>query len=413
MRALFLMLLAPLAYAASSDDLDALSLADAAPAQVQRASDWQIFTEATVGNASRRDGVSPSSSQRLSLDVRLDKTLAPGWRGVMADRLDMTWAGDLASEGHVNTLKEAYLSWQVQPSLALDAGRINTRSGVASGYNPTDAFRDGTVRSVVSSAPSSLRENRLGSGMLRAQQLWDGGALTALLAPKLGDAPSNRPFALDFGASNPRTRWQLGVSQQLSEDINPQLLLYGEQGQSPQLGVNLSLLLNDALVTYVEYAGGNTPSSLGRSQGIDDSRYRSRLASGLTYTFPSKLTLTLEYQYDGGALDADGWQALRNGSPQRYGQYRGVVQSRQDLLTREATFAYASWSDLGISHFDLTGFVRRDLIDRSSMLWLEGRYHFDQVDVALQWQRNIGSARSNYGAMPQAQSWQALIKYFF
>lgn len=414
MRALILLLLAPMAYA-GNDDLEALALADAAPSQAQRTSDWQVYAESALGNARSRDGMTPTSSQRLSLDLRVDKTLTPGWRAVVADRLDATWAGDLASEGHVNTLKEAYLSWQVQPTLALDAGRINPRSGVASGYNPTDFFRDGTVRSVVSSAPSSLRENRLGTGMLRMQQLWDGGAVTAIYAPKLGDAPSASPFAVDFGASNPRARWQLSASQQLSDNINPQLLLYGEQGKALQFGLNLSLLASEALVTYIEYSGGRMPAASSSlfPASADDSKYRSRLASGLSYTFPSKLTLTLEYQYDGSALDASAWQALGNGPAQRYGQYRSQIQRHQDLPTREAAFALASWTDMGISHLDLTAFARRDLVDRSSMGWLEARYHFEQMDVAVQWQTYIGTARSNYGAQPQAQAWTALVKYFF
>jgi hypothetical protein len=131
-----------------------------------------------------------TSNQRLSLDFQLDRSIARRWRAVLADRLDVKWPPQYGDENRINTLKEAYISWQASDERLLDMGRVNVRNGVAMGYNPTDYFRSGAVRSVVSSDPGSLKKNRLGSVMLRGQTLWNGGSLTALASPKMAEQAS-------------------------------------------------------------------------------------------------------------------------------------------------------------------------------------------------------------------------------
>jgi hypothetical protein len=120
---------------------------------------------------------------------------APGYR--LADRFD--------TAQEIGTLKEAYVSWQPHSSLLLDAGRINGRQGVAFGYNPTDFFRSDAIRSVVSIDPNSLRDNRLGTVMLRGQQLWDSGALSVVYAPRLTDHATRRRWTRIWAHQFPRT----------------------------------------------------------------------------------------------------------------------------------------------------------------------------------------------------------------
>ena len=74
---------------------------------------------------------------------------------MFADRLDMNRMDGISGNRDINTLKEAYLSWQAQPDRVADLGRINARNGVALGYNPTDYFRAGALRSTVSIDPAS------------------------------------------------------------------------------------------------------------------------------------------------------------------------------------------------------------------------------------------------------------------
>lgn len=417
MRKLMWMILLPalqLPGPALADDADALLLADKAPARTAAAGDWQWFAEAALDQSVLRDGGATAFSQRLSLDGQLDKTIAAGWRAVLADRLDLSRQGQSGGRNSVNTLKEAYLSWQAQDDRIIDLGRINARHGVATGYNPTDYFRAGALRSVVSVDPASLKKNRLGSVMLRGQALWSGGSLTALLSPRLAQQRNDAAFSPDFGATNDQRRWLLAVSQQLSDSLQPQWLLYGEQRQSPQLGFNLTGLLNDATVGYVEWSGGRSRSQLSQALGgADDAGFRNRLAAGLTYTSADRLSLTLEYDYNGAALERAGWDALASGSPAAYRQYRLWQQNAQELPTRQALFMYANWQDAMLNHLDLSAMLRFNAADHSRLSWLEARYHWDRADLAVQWQVNSGAAGSEFGAAPQRRTLEVLLRYFF
>jgi hypothetical protein len=414
-RVLILLLLAAAAPALAADeDAAALLLADQTSMTAEQSSDWRVFAEAAARESRRQGAGTALHGARLSLDARFDKTFAPGWRAVFADRLDMNRMDGVSGNRDINTLKEAYLSWQAQPDRIADLGRINMRNGVAMGYNPTDYFRAGALRSVVSLDPASLRENRLGSAMLRGQQLWNGGSLTALYSPKLADKPSDSTFSPDLGATNQRARWQVALSEKLSDALNPQWLLSGGAGQSPQLGMNLTALPNDATVTYLEWSGGRAASLAAQAlMRPGDAAFRSRLSTGLTYTTPNNLSLTAEYQYNGAGLDQDAWNALRHGPPAAYGLYRGFVANSQDPPTRHNVFLYALWQDALVKHLDLTAMVRYDAVDHSRLQWLEARYHWSRVDIALQTQLDTGQAGSNYGALPDRRLWQAVLRYFF
>lgn len=411
---LFLLLAAAPVFAAAADsDADALKLADETPTTVARASDWQIFTEVAAGQTRLRNG-NLLFNQRLSLDIQLDKRLAPGWRVVFADRLDINRQNNPEHESGINSLKEAYVSWEMQPEQIFDLGRINARNGVALGYNPTDYFRSGTGRSIVSADPGSQKKNRLGSAMLRSQTLWNGGSLTALYSPKMSDQPDSATWNADWGSTNNQNRWLLSLSQQLSENITPQWLLYREENRSPQLGFNLTGLLNEATVAYVEWSGGRTPSLLSQALNrSDDSAFRNRLSTGLTYTTTNKLSMTAEYQYNGAGMNKEEWDALPRSSLAAYGQYRRYVQTVQDMPTRQAVFFYSAWQDVLINRLDLSAMVRYNLDDRSRLSWLEARYRWDRTEAALQLQWNGGDAVSEFGASSQQRIAQLLVRYFF
>jgi len=408
-----LVLLAAALPAAAADE-DALSIADQAPMAAEPDSDWRIFTEAALRESTRQSNGAALHGERLSFDVRYDKVVAPGLRAVFADRLDMNRLYGATGDGNINTLKEAYLSWQAQPDRIADLGRINVRNGVATGYNPTDYFRTGALRSVVSLDPASLRENRQGSAMVRGQALWETGSATGIYSPKLADRPNTGAYNLDVGATNARGRWLIAASEKFSDRLNPQVLLSGGSGQSAQLGLNLTALVNDAAVAYVEWSGGRSRSLLSQGLGTpDDSAFRNRLATGLTYTTASNVTLTAEYDYNSTGLGRDGWNALRRGSPIAYGRYRTFAATAQDPATRHNFFFYATWQDAMVKHLDLTAMLRHDAVDSSRLQWLEARYHWTKVDLALQVQLNLGKPASDFGALAERRVTQAVLRYFF
>lgn len=398
--------------AGDADDA-ALLLANQTPTAQAKTRDWQWALEGAAGETRQRYGLGGLQTQRLSVDVQVDTRIASAWRGVLSDQVDQRWQRRFDDASTINTLKEAYLSWQASPEQALDGGRVNARHGVASGYNPTDYFRSGANRSIVAIDPASLKKNRQGSVMLRGQTLWNGGSLTAMLSPHLADQATDASFSLDLGATNRQDRWLVALSQQVA-GFNPQWLLYGEDQQPPQLGFNLTGLLGQATVAYVEWSGGRSASQMAQAlRAGDDTAFRSRLATGLTYTTDNKLSITAEYDFNGAALTPDAWDALGRRAPQAYAQYRGWVQNALELPTQQSVFVYASWQDAFIAQLDVSAMLRHNLDDHSQLAWLEARYHWSHADLAVQWQHNSGQPASEFGALQQEHVVQLLLRYFY
>lgn len=413
-RAIALSMLIAAGSAVAKDyDEAALSLADTVPMLTERPSEGRLLTEGAISQTTLRTG-SSVRTLRLSWDLSVDKALTSNVRAVFADRLDLSWQDTQPTVDRVNTLKEAYISFRLDNDQVFDLGRINTRYGVALGYNPTDFFRTGAVRSVVSIDPDSLRKNRLGSVMVKGQKFWNGGSLTALYSPKLATQPSTAAFSPDFGATNSHNRWLISASQQINPQWNPQVSLSGGEDISPILGINQSFSLGNSTVTYFEWSGGRSQSL--ESQALkqaDDAAFRTRLATGLTYTTANKLSATLEYEYNGAAMDKLQWDALWRGPANEYWQYRQWAQTAQELPTKNALFLYVSWQDALINHLDINAMARFDIIDRSQLTWVEARYHWDRIDLAFQLQSNRGHEGSTYGALPQRQIWQLMGIYYF
>lgn len=398
---------------AQDSDLDALRLADQTPETVARARDWRGFVEVGFGQARRRSDGVMQDERRLSLDLQVEHAFAPEWRAVFADRLDMSWPAQGGGDRAINTVKEAYLGRRLAQDALIDLGRVNARYGVAMGYNPTDYFRGGALRSIVSIDPASLKENRQGSIMLRGQKLWQGGALTLLASPRLGRERSRDGFSLDWAATNGRNRALLVLSQQFTETFSPQFLLYREEARPAQFGLNLTGLIGQATVAHLEWSGGRGAAHLNQAlQRPARDAWRNRVAGGLTHTTADKLSLTAEVHYDGAALTRDDWRALRAGPPMLYGLYRGWVQAAQELPTRRALFLRANWQDALMPRLDFSAMANVDLADASRRFWLEARYRADRIDYALQWQRNRGGRLSNHGALPETTRWQATVRFF-
>ncbi|MGA2551116.1 MAG: hypothetical protein ABSF50_13275 [Burkholderiaceae bacterium] len=397
----------------AATDVDALTIADDAKIVPATPSDWRVFLEAgAVGNWNH--GATDSQwGSRESLDAHFETRLLENLRLVFSDRLDLEHLNDPTEQSTINTFKEAYVSWQITSDETLDAGRINLRYGVATGYNPTDFFRTDAIRSIVSIDPSSLRENRLGSVVVESQTLWEGSSFTALVSPKLASAATTADFGADWGATNGSNRWLLAASHQFTNDLNPQLLLFGSEGHSPQTGLNISSLLNNATVAFLEWSGGQSQTQLHEDFALPGpSSFHHRAALGITYTTDFNLSLTLEHEIDSAAVNNQELQEVARHVPYALLDYLALTQEQQDLPTRRAEFLYASWQDFTVKHLDLTSFLRFDPTSHSRTTWFEARYHFDRADVALQWQLETGQPNSVFGAIPTQRQLQVLLRYF-
>lgn len=375
----------------------------------------RLSLELMVGAQQHRGRGQTVDVHRVSLDFRRVWTLAPGWRFGLSDRLDQQRPIDDGDRSTINSLREAYLSWQQQGDApwAVDIGRVQWRNGPAFGFNPTDFLRRGALRTLTTADPIALRENRLGTVMLRAQKLWADGAVSVALAPKLEDAPSNGSFSADLGSTNGEDRMLATWSPRLGERVSGQLLWLAERGQSPRLGANATALLGDAVVGFAEWAGGRQADVFGALAGRSVApRWRNQLATGATVSLPGQVAVTLELDYNGAAPARDAWRAAA-ADPALQARYLGAAAFAQDSASRRAWMLYATKKALLINSLDLTALLRRNQDDGSWFAWMELRHHWRQADLALQWQRAQGNAASEYGLIPARQQLQLVGTWYF
>lgn len=395
-------------------ETDALSLESAAEAAPEAARDTKLFVEGAIGNASQRYLPNSRDMGRASLDFSHSARLAPGLRAVISDRLDHLYPTDVGADATVNSLREAYVSWQPDGDTTIvELGRINLRYGPGYGYNPTDFFRDGSLRTLTTANPFALRENRLGTVMLHGQRLWTDGSLSVAYSPKLADRPSTEGWSLDLGSTNKRDRALIALSTQFSQRVSSQVLAYKEEGMSPSLGASLTALLSDAAVAHLEWSRGSEPDLLGRALALPSAAAtRNRFVGGVTYTTLGKLSVTAEYQYNGFALSQSDWATL-GAAPATQMAYLLEAQRLQELAPRQAYLIYVTQKSLGLKDLDLTAYLRLNPGDDSRLAWLELRHHWPSFDLTFQLQQNFGSPASEFGILPDRRVVQVLGTYYF
>ncbi|MDR3452196.1 MAG: hypothetical protein P4L96_05245 [Rhodoferax sp.] len=406
------------ANAATDADADALGLESApeAAAAAPAATDTRMYIEGAVGNSSQRYQPNSVDTARASFDFSTTARLGQGLRAVLSDRVDHLYPSPApGADATVNSLREAYLSWQPDSrDTVLEFGRINLRYGPGYGYNPTDFFRDGSLRVITTADPFALRENRQGSVMLRAQRLWSGGSLSVALSPKLADNPNAAGWNPDLGSTNNRNRALVALGTQWSQRVSSQLFLYKDADLSPAVGANMTALLSDAAVAHVELTRSKEPDLLSRVLSLPSSSTstRNRFVGGVTYTTSSKLSITAEYEYNGFALNQSNWAAL-GATPATQLAYLGGALQLQELAPRQAYLIYATQKSFWLKDLDLTAYLRLDPGDNSRLAWVELRHHWSKFDLSLQLQQNMGSAISEFGILPDRRAVQVLGTYYF
>ncbi len=393
---------------------DALSLESAPAEPVQATRHTKMSLEASLGNNSQRNSLMSTDVRRASFDLLYSDKVAPNWRAVLSNRLDAIHPAVAGDDATINSLREAYLSWQPGTGdTVFDLGRINVRSGPGYGYNPTDFFRDGSLRVLTSADPFALRQNRLGTVLLRAQRLWSDGSLSLAYSPKLADAPSRDGLNLDLGSTNNRDRVLMTLGTQWSQRLNSQFLLYKDDNQSATLGANLTALLSDAATAHLEWTHGSEADLQSRALGLATATVtRHRLVGGVTYTTLGKTSITAEYHYNGFGLNQAGWAVL-GATPGAQLSYLNAALRLQELAPQQAYLIYVTQKGLGLKDLDLTAYLRFNPGDDSKLAWLELRHRWAKYDLSLQWQQNMGSPSSEFGVLPEARLIQVLGNYYF
>jgi len=392
----------------------------------------------------------PSWEERLLLDVR------SGWR--LSDSVTLAYSGRLnvraepgldtpSRQNVVNDLREAYAGWEPAEGTFVDAGRINLKSGVALGFNPTDFFRTRAVAELLSVDPVVLREDRLGTLMLRAQRIWAGASATAAWAPAVAsESPlytdaTLRSFDPMLDRTNARDRLLLKGSVDVGAGFSPELLFYHE-GSRTRWGINLAQSIGPSVVAYAEWSGGRRSSlfdealGFGRRTGTlppqapaalpDDAhdRFASELALGASYTTAAaRITFNAEFIYDQSSFsgaDWDAWFRAGQGAPAgspvagQLWYVRGYAADQQQPASRSTAFLRADWVDALVPKLDLSGFVYADLLDGSGRVQLTADYYLsDRWTVGGLVLVDFGARRSDFGSLPQAGSVLARVTRYF
>ncbi len=387
--------------------------------------------------------------ERLFLDARQQWSAGGGLRFYLSDRLNLRAENDLSfptQENLINDLRELYASTELATRTYLDAGRINLKSGVALGYNPTDYFKTRAVVEPLSADPTVLREDRLGTVMVRAEHIWEGATVTAAFAPELRD-PSPIYTNLDLPSFDPmldRTnaanRALIKSSLNIAPDFSPEILIYRE-GATTLLGANLTATLGQRVVGYLEWSGGRqapliaqalafgretgtlpagAPDPFADAAGVS---WQNQLAIGASCTLGTSVTLNLEYHGNTAGFsgaDWNEWFALGTGRSAHdplvleLWYLREYALDQEQLASRHALFLRADWVDAFVPKLELTALVDADPHDGSALVQLSAQYYpADKWTIGGQLIGYLGSRHSNFGSVPEAGSVLVSVARYF
>lgn len=416
---------------AQQDDLDLIPASPAAPAAVAETEPGQrIYLEDAVTLASNRNATPLDWQQRLLLDIRAERKVGEDVSLVYSGRLNLRAENDLSTPDHeevVNDLREVYVAWRPAGDFYLDAGRINLKSGVALGFNPTDFFKTRSVVEPLSADPSVLREDRLGTLMARAQYIADGASLTVAAAPAVTHRTpvygnlDLHGFDPSLDRTNAADRFLLKGSADLSDDVSPEVLVYREGGRT-SYGLNIADTIGQTVVAYLEWSGSRRANLIeealayGRATGTlpagipdlsgDARRFSNELSAGFSYTTESKITFNLEYHYDQASFSRGDWDRWFSPGPVPASvlwYLRGYAQDQQEPISRHNAFLRMDWVDALVPDLELVAFVDADLYDGSSLVQATASYYLDgDWTLGGQISANVGGRRSDFGSLPQA-----------
>ena len=383
----------------------------------------------------------PRWEERALVDVRKEWHVREGLRLTYSGRLNLRAEDGLGFPNHenlTNDLREAYLSWEPLDRLFFEVGRINLKSGVALGFNPTDFFKTRSVVEPLSVDPVVLREDRLGTLMVRAERLWSRGSLTAIYAPAVSsESPIYTSFDLRsfdpmFDRTNAHDRWLLKGTIDVAEDLSPELLSYASGGRV-QFGANIAENVGKSVVTYIEWSGGRRGTvsedalAFGRAAGslpaaaasvlpgLGAVGFRNQVAVGASYTTAlPKITFNLEFHYNQAGFSGADWDEwFRTGSGASASSpiagalwyVRQYGADQQELISRRFAFLRMDWVDAFMPKLEVSGFIDADLTDGSTRLQLGADYYLsDRWTIGGLLLVDSGGRHSDFGSLPQAGS---------
>jgi hypothetical protein len=375
---------------------------------------------------------------RTSFDVYLQWKPLKSLSLTLSDRLNLYVQDQqplISRDAIRNDFREAYVTWEPHTGLYLEAGRINVRNGAALGFNPSDFFKTRTLVGQASLDPSVIRQNRLGTLMVRGQAIWSSGSASVAFAPKvMSPAPvvDSDPLGVDphFGATNGAYR-VLGTLSFDVLNLSPQLLVYYEPGRG-KVGLNLSRPIGDAVVVYGEWAGGPEEDLVARAIAFGQetrtlprtapvvpptdtsTNFLNDVAAGFSWTIATKATLNVEYHFHQAGLGLGDWRqwfalgSVPHAASALTGELwylRAYAGDQQEPLTQHQAFVRASWPRAFVNDLELTAFAFVDLLDGSVLSQVSANYYLSpRWTASVYLSSSLGTARSERGSFPQRVS---------
>ncbi len=383
----------------------------------------------------------PTWQEEFFIDARKEWSLLKNFNFAYSGRMNLRVEENLPiprTENVRHDFREGYLSWEALDRTYLDLGRINLKSGVALGYNPTDFFKSRSVVEALSSDLTVLREDRLGTLMGRAQHVWAGGALSAVFAPRLFNPrsiytnlglPSFNPM---FDRTNAHGRVLVKGNANIAGGVSTEFLIYHE-GNRFQLGANVTEELSHNIVGYAEWAGGRRASLIddalryGKQTGSIPVRtpsalpedghksFQSDLSVGASYSTETRITFNLEYHFHQAGFSQRDWNNWFNSGsglpaylsrvPAQLWYIRSYALDQQEPISTHTAFLRADWVDAFFPKLELTAFINIDLFDGSAFVQVTADYYLSNAwTVGGLVTRNFGKYRSDHGSLPQSSA---------
>lgn len=402
---------------ATEDDWLPESEADVAPAA--NAQDGRVFAEVALDRAWDGHGNTLDTLANAALDAYLTATPADSWQAVLSARLDYDHAESAtapSSHTHALTLREAYVS-HAAASSTVDVGRITVRDGVATGFNPSDVFRAGSLLARRTNDPTRLRESRVGVVGARIQHTFAAGELAAMLVPSIDDDQQPGWYSPRWGSVNDgRAQAYLKYTPPRWGNLYTSVIWHHARDAGNTWGFNASSTLGTSTIAYLEYARTALVPMSAVLAGSEDQNRRgtTQFAAGISVSTATRLTATLEYDFNDAGLDRAHWNgAWGTASPERVSHALGEAALRQDPLGRHSALLMIQREQAFSPNDQLACLVRANLVDRSQLRWCEWRYRLPRVE----WSANVasvdGAARSEYGAGPAAWALGVKARFYF
>lgn len=343
------------------------------------------------------------------LDARHEWALGDSTRLTWSSRLEWS-TGTEADTGSRHVLREAHLSHDLGGQRYIDLGRVQLRTGVAQGWNPTDWLRGNSVGPAQQS-PTAARENRIGAVMLRAQQTGNAGSAEIALVPQLRDRKGGTlpdwGWHLDRG--NDARALFLRIAPRTGERISLDLSALAREGQAPGWGLGLTTVASPRWLAVLEGQWQSRQALVGPDAPQSAARLHTRMAAGLSVTLDTGAVLGAEWHHASDALGRESWQAWRDAAAQSPATRRALGSLRAERgrqlepLLRNSLYLRLQWNDVRRDgRLDLSGFARLNPYDHSRWWQLEGAWHLSpDWSMRLALAATQGDPLSEHGARAQ------------